>query len=226
YGLTGREGRLRLPLYEVHGNHDSPRGDGYAVQQIRRRNRERVGLTAVSENGLHYSWDWGPVHFVNLGIVVGEVSEPARRRRYAPLGSLQFLQDDLQKHVGSSGRPIVVTHHIDVLRYAQPLPVETVKAEGMEWDPADVHAYYEALRVSRVAGILVFSSFSFLVSPFCGRRAWHPSPLAGALVSTHHPNSREGRSSAICFSFDNGICSRVANVDNKMCTPASSAGAV
>lgn len=53
-----------------------------------------------------------------------------------------------------------------------------------------------------------------------------PSPPTGALVSTHHPNSREGRSSAICFSFDNGICSRVANVDNKMCTPASSAGAV
>ena len=129
YGLTGRDGRLKLPLYEVHGNHDSPRGDGYAVQRIRERNRNRPGLTAVSENGLHYSWDWGPVHFVNLGIVVGEVSEPARRRRYAPLGSLQFLQEDLQKHVGSSGRPIVVTHHIDVLRYSQPLPVAAAKAE-------------------------------------------------------------------------------------------------
>lgn len=154
YGLTGQDGRLTLPLYEVHGNHDSPRGDGHAVQQIRARNSHRPGLSGVSENGLHYSWDWGPVHFVNLGIVVGEVSEPARRRRYAPLGSLQFLQEDLQRCVGSSGRPIVVTHHIDVLRYSQPLPVETSKAEGMEWDPADVHAYYEALRGYRVAGVL------------------------------------------------------------------------
>lgn len=154
YGLTGRDGRLQLPLYEVHGNHDSPRGDGYAVQRIRARNSDRVGLSAVSEHGLHYSWDWGPVHFVNLGIVVGEVSEPARQRRYAPLGSLQFLQADLQKCVGNSGRPIVVTHHIDVLRYSQPLPVETAKAEGMEWDPADVRAYYEALRGYRVAGVL------------------------------------------------------------------------
>lgn len=154
YGLTGRDGRLQLPLYEVHGNHDSPRGDGYAVQRIRARNSDRLGLSAVSENGLHYSWDWGPVHFVNLGIVVGEVSEPARRRRYAPLGSLQFLQEDLQKCVGSSNRPIVLTHHIDVLRYSQSLPVETAKAEGMEWDPADVRAYYEALRGYRVAGVL------------------------------------------------------------------------
>ena len=154
YGLTGKDGRLQLPLYEVHGNHDSPRGDGYAVQRIRERNKNRPGLTAISENGLHYSWDWGPVHFVNLGIVVGEVSEPARRRRYAPLGSLQFLQQDLQQHVGGSGRPIVLTHHIDVLRYSQALPVETAKAEGMEWDPADVQAYYRTLTDYRVAGVL------------------------------------------------------------------------
>ena len=36
FGLTGKDGKLKLPIYEVHGNHDSPRGDGLAVQEHRR----------------------------------------------------------------------------------------------------------------------------------------------------------------------------------------------
>lgn len=154
FGLTGRDGLLHYPLYEVHGNHDSPRGDGHAVQQIIRRNRQRPGVLQVSESGVHYSWDWGPVHFVNLGIVVGEVSQVARRRRYAPLGSLAFLIRDLETHVGDSGRPIVLTHHIDLLRYSQTLPVDDQQAMGMEWDPEDVRGYYDAIRNYNVAAIL------------------------------------------------------------------------
>src|SRR5437763_1588186 len=30
FGLTGKDGKLKVPVYEVHGNHDSPRGDGLA----------------------------------------------------------------------------------------------------------------------------------------------------------------------------------------------------
>ena len=33
----------------------------------------KFAVQNISESGLHYSWDWGHVHFVNLGIVVGEV---------------------------------------------------------------------------------------------------------------------------------------------------------
>jgi predicted phosphodiesterase len=154
FGLKGGDGLLRYPLYEVHGNHDSPRGDGHAVQQIIRRNRERPGVLQVSESGVHYAWDWGPVHFVNLGIVVGEVSQVSRRRRYAPLGSLPFLIRDLETHVGDSGRPIVLTHHIDLLRYSQALPVDDRQAMGMEWDPEDVRGYYDAIRNYNVAAVL------------------------------------------------------------------------
>jgi predicted phosphodiesterase len=154
FGLNGKDGRLQFPVYEVHGNHDSPRGEGLAVQRIMARNKTRPGLVHVSPNGLHYSWDWGPVHFVNLGIVVGGGDHVARRRRYSPLDSLAFLQQDLREHVGESGRPVVITHHIDMLRYAQPLPVEDQKAMGMEWDPADVAAYYAALRGYSIAAIL------------------------------------------------------------------------
>lgn len=154
YGLTGKDGRLQVPVYEVHGNHDSPRGDGLAVQRIIARNRKRPGVTNLSANGVHYSWDWGSVHFVNLGIVVGQVGSVTRRRRYGPLGSLAFLVSDLHEKVGSSGRPVVLMHHVDMLRYAQPLPVEDRKAESMEWDPADVQGYHDALAGYNVAAIL------------------------------------------------------------------------
>jgi len=154
FGLNGTDGRLRYPLYEVHGNHDSPRGDGHAVQQIIRRNPDRPAVQNISESGLHYSWDWGHVHFVNLGIVVGEVVQASRRRRYAPGGSLPFLIRDLEKHVGTSGRPVVLTHHIDLLRYSHALPVDDKKAMGMEWDPEDVRGYYEAIRGYNIAAIL------------------------------------------------------------------------
>ncbi|HEY1068557.1 MAG TPA: metallophosphoesterase [Pirellulales bacterium] len=154
FGLDGRDGRLKTPVYEVHGNHDGPRGDGLAVKKIAERNAQRPGVTNVSKNGQHYSWDWGDVHFVNLGIVVGQDPQTARKRRYAPLDSLEFLVSDLKERVGNSGRPIVCTHHIDVLRYSQPLPFPDEKAVGMEWDPADVHGFHQALAGYNVAAIL------------------------------------------------------------------------
>jgi Calcineurin-like phosphoesterase len=154
FGLAGQDGRLQVPVYEVHGNHDSPRGDGHAVRQMIVRNKTRPGLGNVSRSGLHYSWDWEGVHFINLGIVVGDAVGATRPRRYAPLGSLPFLVEDLRQQVGTSGRPVVITHHIDVLRYSQPLPVEDRKAQGMEWDPDDVAGFYQALRGYKIAAIL------------------------------------------------------------------------
>jgi hypothetical protein len=154
FGLTGQDGRLKLPLYEVHGNHDSPRGNSMPIKSIIARNKARPSVTNVSPNGLHYSWDWGNVHFINLGIVVGQVEAVKRKRRYDPLGSLDFLIADLKDKVGTSGRPVVITHHVDMMRYAQPLPVEDKKAESMEWDPADVKGYFDALQGYSIAAIL------------------------------------------------------------------------
>ena len=117
YGLTGRDGRLQLPLYEVHGNHDSPRGDGYAVQRIRERNKNRPGLTAISENGLHYSWDWGGVHFVQTNLYPADRQHPKVRYSlpwHDPQGALTFLREDLAASVGTSGRPVVVASHCGV----------------------------------------------------------------------------------------------------------------
>lgn len=33
-GLTGADGDLDFPVYEVHGNHDGPGGKGHAIDRI------------------------------------------------------------------------------------------------------------------------------------------------------------------------------------------------
>lgn len=154
YGLSGSEGRLKLPVYEIHGNHDGPRGSGLVIDGIKERNQKRPGLKHVSPSGLHYSWDWGEVHFVNLGIVVGQDQEGTQRRRYSPLGSLEFLKDDLRKQVGESGRPVVITHHVDVQRYSVHCDPADPANLNKEWHPCDAQAFHKAVQGYNVAAIL------------------------------------------------------------------------
>jgi hypothetical protein len=152
YGLTGADGRLKHPLYELHGNHDSPAGDGPMIDAIRQRNRGRIGLAAVSPNGLHYSWDWGPAHLLSLGVSVAPGDGRTERRRYNPLESIEFLREDLAQRVGRSGRPVIICHHLDVQRQVGKCdPALEIKA--VEWDPCEMMEYYKAIRPYRVAGI-------------------------------------------------------------------------
>ena len=152
YGLTGSDGRLKMPVYEVAGNHDSPHGQGWAIEKIIERNKRRSGVVNVSDNGVHYSWDWGPAHCVNLGLIVGTQKSVTRKRRYAALDSLDFLVADLRDKVGTSGRPLVITHHVDIARYTGPCD-PSAPADSKEWDPCDVRGFYDALQGYNVAGI-------------------------------------------------------------------------
>lgn len=152
YGLNGGDGRLLYPVYEVFGNHDAPHGKGLVLEKIQARNRKRPHVMHVSSNGLHYSWDWGNAHFINLGIIVGTEKSVSRRRRYAALDSLEFLVSDLHSHVGKSGRPVIITHHIDISRYMGTCDTDK-PADSQEWDSCDVQAYYRALNGYRIAAI-------------------------------------------------------------------------
>ncbi len=151
YGLTGGDGRLTYPLYELHGNHDSPTGHGPMIDAIRQRNRRRPGLRAVSENGVHYSWDWGVAHFVSLGISVAPGDGVTARRRYNPMASLEFLRDDLRQCVGDSHRPVVLLHHLDVQRQIGKC-VEGAEVTGVEWDPCEMMQYHAAIRPYNIVG--------------------------------------------------------------------------
>ena len=122
FGLDGTDGLLRFPVFEGWGNHDGPppgkEKNGFSVRaQVAKRTDLRLKsgrISHVSENGMHYSWDWGPVHFVQLNIY------PANRQhagvRYDPVWhdpqmSLAFFVDDLKATVADSGRPVVLLSH-------------------------------------------------------------------------------------------------------------------
>ncbi len=119
FGLDGTDGRLKYQVFEGWGNHDGPpigkERFGFSFQsQLKKRNKLRLqkGLIAkVSENGLHYSWDWGTVHFVQLNLYPGNTPHPKTRYSAAyhdPQHSLDFLKADLGADVGKSGRPAAV----------------------------------------------------------------------------------------------------------------------
>jgi cytolysin (calcineurin-like family phosphatase) len=114
YSLDGTDGLLAYPSYEGFGNHDG--GPGSFVREgIRERNKERPGLTMVSENGLHYSWDWEHVHLVQLNNFAGSGPEHCQSgpspQNHDPEKSLEFLEETLKENVGDSGRPVILAQH-------------------------------------------------------------------------------------------------------------------
>ena len=109
YGLSGSDGRLGFPVYEGFGNHDGMTGKSVSRAGIKERNKSRVGLTAVSANGFHYSWDWDHVHCVQLNLFPGKDSADCivGPPNHDPEDALGFLKEDLAKHVGDGGKVVV-----------------------------------------------------------------------------------------------------------------------
>lgn len=106
YPVRGGSGdRIRWPVYEGYGNHDihNTRRPEWLPGRVAERNRRRAMPVSTSQNGLHYSWDWCGVHFLNINIYPGRTPD-AR-------GSLDFLRSDLADAVGESGRPVVICQH-------------------------------------------------------------------------------------------------------------------
>lgn len=122
FGLTGSDGLLKYPVFEGFGNHDGPpekfiRQKRSVQAEIKRRNAIRLEnklIARVSPNGLHYSWDWNGIHFVQTNTYPADRQNP--RVRYSlpwhdPQEALQFVKDDLAASVADSGRPVVIVAH-------------------------------------------------------------------------------------------------------------------
>jgi cytolysin (calcineurin-like family phosphatase) len=177
YGLTG-EAKLRFPVYETFGNHDG--GLDQAVRQgTIRRNPLRPGLAAISENGLHYSWDWNGVHFINLGSYPGnEWIDSCGWCHYfkdsfrEPLFSRNFLKQDLLKNVGSSGRPVVLVQHYGWDDFSR-----------LWWTLPEKDSLAAIIKPYRVIGI--FHGHSHAVE----QRTWNGVPIwsAGSTVKGDQP---------------------------------------
>ncbi len=111
--------RMRFPTYEGIGNHDlDSRLPSSAMSVIEKdfvaRNRQRLGDLSFCEEGYHYSWDWGPLHLVNLNAFPGNAPRPVYDREAPwnnPRESLRFLERDLRERVGVSGRPVILMWH-------------------------------------------------------------------------------------------------------------------
>jgi cytolysin (calcineurin-like family phosphatase) len=115
YGVNG-EGVCDYPVYECFGNHDLS-STRFVQKDVISRNQTRPGLTAISTNGLHYSWDWDGVHFVVLGMYPADawVTDNTYGPTHDPEYALEFLKWDLATNVGDSGRPVITMHHYDFL---------------------------------------------------------------------------------------------------------------
>jgi len=122
FGLDGTDGVAKYRVFEGWGNHDGPPAGaekfGFSFQsELKKRNalrKEKGWLAALSENGLHYSWDWDDVHFVHLNIYPADRQHDGIKYSavwHNPQGALSFLKDDLAQRVGATGRPVVLVAH-------------------------------------------------------------------------------------------------------------------
>lgn len=129
FGLNG-EGRLKFPVYEGYGNHDL--NSNFLVEnEIKKRNLSRLNVVAISSNGFHYAWEWDGIHFIQLNLYPAD-ERPKGVKGQPPRYALQFLKDELQKNVGTSRKPVVVSYHYQ--------PTDTW------WTEEEKEAFYEVMR--------------------------------------------------------------------------------
>jgi len=144
---------LRHRAFESIGNHDlspeSATGFSTIQRDVIARNQRRRGTETFhyDRHHYHYSWDWGPLHLVNLNLFPGNQARPVYDREAAwnnPVHSLDFLRQDLHDRVGSSGRPVVLVWHYGL------------RGWGLEkwWQTADLDALHSALAPYNVVLIL------------------------------------------------------------------------
>lgn len=159
FGLDGTQAGalVDFPIYEGYGNHDQNGFWPGITEKIAERNAKRPNVTALSGSftypsggykgtisKVHYAWKWGPIHFVQANMRVGD--SPAR---YPCAGSLTFLKDYLEKNVGKSGEPVFIIHHLPPASPAN------------DWPVADQREYYNLIKDYNIAGLIVAHTHSF-----------------------------------------------------------------
>ncbi|MEI7957181.1 MAG: metallophosphoesterase [Verrucomicrobiota bacterium] len=144
---------LRFRAFEGIGNHDLSTSSSTDFTRVQREVIERHQTRRGDETfhydaqHYHYSWDWGPLHLVQLNIFPG--NEPRRVYDHDapwnnPRQSLDFLRDDLKKFVGDSGRPVILGWHYGL------------RGWGLEkwWTPTDLENLKEVIKPYNVVLIL------------------------------------------------------------------------
>jgi len=100
----------------------------------------------------HYSWDWHDIHFVQLNLFPGndKPSGASKGVDLDPRGALDFLKDDLAENVGTTGRPVILTHHYGFDSFSL-----------QYWEESQRKAYWNAIADYNVIAIITGHSHSF-----------------------------------------------------------------
>ncbi len=165
WGLKGGDGLLDFPVYEGAGNHDgqpSTHPNGFVRRAIIERNPSRPHVVSLSDNGLHYSLDYGGVHFVQLNEYAGSDDDEryAGNLDYNRKGqaygnpsekSLQFLEKTLEENVGNTGRPVILFQHYGVDGW----PLSPWGDDLAWWTDEHAHRLWETIAGYNVIGIMV-----------------------------------------------------------------------
>lgn len=149
------KGLVKFPVYEGFGNHDGD-PEGAVRDGIIERNKNRKNLTMVSDNGMHYSWDFGDIHLVQLNIYPGDIRDKQGKLDgdwNTPDHSLAFLKDDLAKNVGNSNRPVLLFQHYGF--------DEGFTMDWGWWSRNEVDNYYQAIKDYNIVGIFFGHTHAF-----------------------------------------------------------------
>jgi len=197
YGLNGDESSaiLDYPIFELFGNHDSTREWTAALVGCKERLQRRRGVLNIEpEHGLHYSWDAAGIHFIALGHIIGHNPDGRAHGRMEAFNSYEFLVSDLARHVGDSGRPVILMQHIDLWRFSgEECDPESTGRDGSWWHPCDVKAYHRAIQPYNIAGIFHGHLHSRQVGRWDGsanRETQSGPPVLGSSNSGAHGRSR------------------------------------
>lgn len=145
---------VHFPVYEGYGNHDvQNQKDDVVLKGIASRNRNRATPVNLSDNGLHYSWDWDDVHFINLNLYPGG---PGDAR-----DSISFLRQDLDRRVGKTKKPVVILQHYGF---------DKVSTEDRWWKQTERDEFYKVIKPYNITAI--FTGHEHL----CHRIIWNGIP--------------------------------------------------
>lgn len=192
FGLKGNDGKIPFPIYEVHGNHDGPQGDTFIVKDIINRNNHRPGIIHTSDNGLHYSWRWGPLHLINLGMFVGEGDSRRKDHHYAPRESMEFLIKDLREKVGHSGRPVVISFHLHPNCPEYDWPKEDLQNFWQVMKPYNVIALFHGHTHGSPPSRLIWDGKNFARLLDSGIDVFNPDDFGAAKTSRTNPTEGAG----------------------------------
>ena len=115
YSPLPGKAKMKYGAYDGMGNHElinyytNPvTYPTLAKEQFIQRNLLRKGMVNFDSANYHYSWDWDQVHFLELNLFGGNTNSRGTLKSYK---AYEFAKADLEKNVGTSGRPVFVMEH-------------------------------------------------------------------------------------------------------------------